>query len=770
MFWSKNSAPEHQLRGSGLGRAPCALTSDRRGPKALRLIVVTLALAATSPTLSQAAESTPDTAPADRAPSDQATSEIVVSAARLNEARAGIETRTGASTYTIDSAAIKAMPGGENAQLSQVILQAPDVSQDSFGQLHVRGEHNGLQYRLNGIILPEGISVFSQTLDPHLIDSLSLLTGALPAEFGLRTAGIIDLTTRSGVFDPFASASLYGGGHDEIYPSFFAGGSTGALNYFVTGDFMRNNLGIESPYNTVTPPHDDTRQYHGFGYFEYILDSDNRISAILGTSHAKFEIPNTPGLGPSLGLTVNGLTDFPSGGLDERQTEITHYAILSLQHVSGDLTLQSSLSARYTSLTFFPDPVGAVLYNGIAQNAFKRDAAFGWQTDADYHLNETHRLRFGVYIQHDRAESQTSAQVLPVDPVTRAQTSDVPLTIVDNGAQSQSIQSVYLQDEWKLLSQLTINYGVRFDHLSAYTTGHQIGPRVNIVWKPLEGTTVHAGYSRYFSPPPFELVGGKSIAKFANTTSAPGVGLDSLPVPETANYYDLGVEQKFTRELTVGIDTFYKQSANLTDEGQFGAPIILTPFNYRYGQTYGAEFTVSYATGPLSLYANFATQRARGKDIVTSQFNFDPLDLEYTTGHYISLDHEQQYTGSAGISYLGNDGPLAGTRFSLDAVLGSGLREDLPAPQGISLPNGQTTYNIPNGAHLPYYRQVNLGVSHTFNGWGPGNGKNAPTVRLDVINVFDTAYQIRNGTGIGVGAPQWGSRRAVYGGITLPLY
>src|SRR5580693_5911370 len=96
--------------------------------------------------------------------------DIVVTASRLNEARAGIQTQTGASVYTIDSAAIAAVPGGDNTLLNQVVLQAPDVAQDSFGQLHVRGEHNGLQYRINGVILPEGISVFSQTLDPHLID------------------------------------------------------------------------------------------------------------------------------------------------------------------------------------------------------------------------------------------------------------------------------------------------------------------------------------------------------------------------------------------------------------------------------------------------------------------------------------------------------------------------------------------------------------------------------------------------------------------------
>ena len=101
----------------------------------------------------------------------------MVTAERLNAARESIEPSLGASTYTINSAAIQAQPGGENQQLNQVILQLPGVVQDSFGQFHVRDDHNGIQYRLNGIILPEGISVFGQTLSPRLIDSLSLITG-----------------------------------------------------------------------------------------------------------------------------------------------------------------------------------------------------------------------------------------------------------------------------------------------------------------------------------------------------------------------------------------------------------------------------------------------------------------------------------------------------------------------------------------------------------------------------------------------------------------
>ncbi len=157
--------------------------------------------------------------------------EIVVTSQHLDEGRSHIQTQTGASTYTIDSAAIGATPGGDNTLLNQVIMQAPEVAQDSFGQFHIRGEHNGLQYRLNGIILPEGISVFGQSLDPRLISSMSLVTGALPAEYGLRTAGIIDITTKSGIEVPGGAVSLYGGSHGTVEPSFNYGGGAGSFSY-----------------------------------------------------------------------------------------------------------------------------------------------------------------------------------------------------------------------------------------------------------------------------------------------------------------------------------------------------------------------------------------------------------------------------------------------------------------------------------------------------------------------------------------------------------
>ncbi|MHB8477432.1 MAG: TonB-dependent receptor [Steroidobacteraceae bacterium] len=686
--------------------------------------------------------------------------EIVVTSQHLDEGRSHIQTQTGASTYTIDSAAIGAAPGGDNTLLNQVIMQAPEVAQDSFGQFHIRGEHNGLQYRLNGIILPEGISVFGQSLDPRLISSMSLVTGALPAEYGLRTAGIIDISTKSGIQAPGGAVSLYGGSHGTVEPSFNYGGGAGSFSFLVTGSFLRNDLGIESPDGSSNPIHDHTTQYHGFGYFEDILDEQNRVALMLGSSVGKFQIPNQTGLQPALGLTVDGRTMYPSQALDENQREVTQFGALSWQHSAGAFDVQTSFIARYSSLTFMPDPLGDLLFTGIAQDAFKQNVAYALQSDGAYRLNDSHTIRAGAFLQTDHSISDTSSQVLLTDS-TGVPLGDVPATLVDNGSKTEWIESVYLQDEWKINPALTVNYGLRLDRFTAYTSASQASPRLNMVWQTLTETTVHAGYSRYLSPPPFELVGGKDIALFQNTTNPPLTPLAASPLAERANYYDLGVQQKIMRELTLGLDTYYKQSANLIDEGQFGAPIILTPFNYRYGKQYGVEFTANYTAHDFSAYLNLAAQSAKGKEIESAQFNFAPAELGYIAANYIHLDHEQQQTASGGVSYLWHD-----TRFSADFLFGSGLRASLPLPAGETTAYGGTS--IPNGDHLPTYTQFNTGLTHVFRIPGAGS----LTARFDVINLFDKEYQIRNGTGVGVGAPQYGPRRGLFFGLSksLPPY
>ncbi|MGO9721530.1 MAG: TonB-dependent receptor [Methylocella sp.] len=691
-------------------------------------------------------------APAPQSSADAGTSSITLDtieiiSQELNAARLQIQPSLGASTYTFSPEALQTIPQGENALLNQVLLQMPGVAQDSFGQIHVRGEHANVQFRINGVQLPEGLSVFGQALETRFANSISLLTGALPAQYGFQTAGVLDIQTKTGLTNPGFALSMYGGSFKWLQPSFEYGGHEGPVDWFLTGDYLGNDRGIENPAATFNAIHDATQQFHGFAYMSGIIDPDTRVSVVGGAFDGRFQIPNNPGQVPSLGLNVLGATSFNSNLLNEVQHEATQFGLISLQKHVGDINLQLSAFVRNSVLSFSPDAIGDLLYNGITPFARRSDLAEGVQADASWRINDSLTLRGGFLGQVETTAFDTTSFVLPVD-ATGAQTSIVPLSIVDNGARTGGLYGVYLQDEWRISPALTLNTGLRFDGVNEYTNETQLSPRVNLVLKATDATTVHAGYSRYFVPPPFELVAPTTLALFNNTTASPAVQQDGIVKAERSHYFDVGVNQIIVPGLTVGLDGYYKLATNLIDEGQFGAPIILTAFNYAKAYVAGGIFTISYDQGPWSIYGNAAYSRAMGNNIISEQFNFAPDELAYIAQNYIHLDHDQTWTASAGAAYTFNQGTKYQTRVSVDLVAQSGLRASTPT--------------IPNGASLPEYATVNASVVQKLDlGFGQ-----ATELRLDVLNIGDAVYEIRNGTGVGVGAPQYGIRRAILAGLT----
>ena len=606
--------------------------------------------------------------------------DVVVTARRLDEAREAIQPGLGATTYSVSNQTIQALPGGDDQPLNQIILQLPGVVQDGFGQLHVRDDHNGLQYRLNGVILPEGASVFGQTLSPRLIDHVDLITGALPAQYGLRTAGILDITTKSGLFHNGGQVSIYGGSHGLYEPSVEYGGSTGRHQRLrlrrlppqparhrerqrrVRGDARPHRPGagvrLPGPHALGQRPGGLRRRLHQ----RPLPDPQPRGPAALGRGR----------------LRAGGRDgDVPSAQLNETQRETTAFAQASFLHDAGAWTVQSSLFARYSTLTYSPDVTGELQYNGLAQAAAKKDTALGWQTEGVYRLNGAHTLRGGVILQAERGIVQDRHPGLP----GRARTARRPRTCPSRSptvrGKNQFTYSVYLQDEWKILPNVVLNYGLRGDDFNAYRNEKQLSPRVNVVWTPLLGTTAHIGYARYFTPPPFELVGSQTVTQFQGTTGAsPGVQA-TTPFAERQNYYDAGVQQKVSQlpGLVLGIDAYYRNSHNLIDEGQFGAPIILTPFNYRYGYIEGVELSANYAHGPWLAYANFAVAKAQGKDIVSSQFSFEPGRTWPTSRTTTSIWTTTRPTRARRAwPTRSANGALKDTQLGADLIYGSGLR------------------------------------------------------------------------------------------------
>jgi outer membrane receptor protein involved in Fe transport len=692
---------------------------------------------------------------------------VTVTAKRFERARNSLSPSTGSSQYNFTEKAIEQLPQGENTPFNQVLLQAPGVANDSYGQLHIRGDHNDIQYRLNGIILPDGVSGFTQVFDPRFAKSITLNDGALPAEYGLRTAAVIDIVTKDRLDE--GEVDVYGGSHDTVNPSFQLGKTIGNFSGYVTGQYLSSNLGVENPTGSSTAIHDWTQQGKGFGYFSYLLSQNTKLSAILGVTGTRLEIPNNPGQAPNSAyfnqLGTAGFTNIPdSSGLNERQYERNQYGILALQGLGADnLTYQLALYDRTSTVQFAPDFLGDLAFNGIAARLKRKASTLGLQGDLSYPVGDSHTLGLGFSgsTEDDRADNTaavfTTATQNADGSCPAGSTLDDsgtycvnggPVTIVDNNPKNgNTLLSLYAQDKWDIGNSVILNYGLRYDKLDAYTSGSQLSPRIGTIWYVTPRTTVHAGYARYFTPPPNELIATGSLNKFVGTTQylcTPGVPCNDPVRPERSHYFDAGVVHQLTSTISIGLDSYYRYARNLIDEGQFGAALLLTPFNYQQAHIYGAEFTSTYHDGNLSAYFNVARSVAQGTSIESSQFNFGPDRLAYISNHYVLLDHDQLWSGSAGVSYK-----WLGTSFGADGTYGSGLRR-----------------GFANTGKMPSTLQIDLSAArnvHISDGFGDIG------LRLAALNVLDRTNPIRDGSGIGVGAPQFGPRAALYFGISKPF-
>ena len=692
---------------------------------------ITFALAlASTPTLAAAAD--------DAGPAVKNLDAVTVSA-HLDQARNALSPDIGSSQYQITAEDIQKQPLGASAPLSQVLLQAPGVVQDSYGGVHVRGDHANLQYRINGVLLPESISGFGQTLDARTIRSIRLMDGALPAQFGERTAAVVDITTRSGAeLGNGGSAGLTAGSFGKVNPNASWWGNQGRWSWFLTGNYDQNEVGLENPTNSRRPLHDDTHQGKAFADLTYLLDENTRVSVFAGIANNRFQIPVNPGQTPQFGYLDT--STFDSSQLDETQRETTRFGMLVLQGTLGASAYQLSAGQRYSDVGFNPDVAGDLVFSGVASQVQRSNRANTVQADVSTPLGSDHTLRYGLYGNHETARAHSSSWVFPVDDAGQ-QASTTPLLIPDRSAFHASTLALYVQDEWKIGDNWTVNYGLRGDRYTAFgRTEGQISPRLGVVWNAGDSTTLHAGYARYFTPPASELIARDDIALYDGTSNQQPSDGNATPLAERSDYYDLGISQQIGEHLTLGVDAYDRRVARLQDEGQFGAAYLYSTFNYRRGHIRGLEFSADYSDGPFSAYFNAAYNKAIGTQVITGQYNLDPDALAYVADHWIHLDHDQKLTSSGGVSYA-----FAGhNRIGANYVFGSGLRSD--------------TESVPNGGELPSYLQVNLSAGHDFN---PDSG-HPLHAQLALVNALDRSYQLRDGGGVGVFAPQWGPRRGAY--------
>lgn len=680
--------------------------------------------------------------------SSQAQPQVVITGHSLQEKNAELDAardrnllpKLGATDYSIDQQDLQTLPQGKNTPLDKVVLQIPGVSYDSAisnPDFHVRNEYANVQYRINGIQLPDGVSALGPVLGTDFVGSMSLLDGTLPAQYGLRTAGVLDITTKS-QFDQGGTLDIYGGSWATVSPSVEYGGSGGATQYFLSGRYLQSEQGLESATPTANPIHDDTSQERFFGYGSTLLDDADRLTYMTGAWVGRFQIPDVLGEQP---LGDYGPDTLSSADINENEKDRFFFALVALQTHRDDLDTQFSVFTRYASINFMPDPYYDLAFNDVASNVVRKSLLNGLQFDAAYRWSDAHTLRAGFVTTIEHTQVQDLATVLPVTP--DGVVLPTPLTVNDYTQKTGWIAGVYGQDEWRLRPNLTLNTGVRFDQLNQFVSANQVSPRIVLVYDPAADTTLHAGISRYFTPPMQAQATPSNLALFQNTTQQPAIPFDDPVRPERATYVDLGLEQKLSAALTAGADLYYKHGTDMLDDGTFGNAVVLSQFNYALGYSKGAELKLNYQHDGLRIYGNYAHEITKVKDVISNQYLIgDPVELAYLASNYTYASDAQTNTASAGASYRWQE-----TFASFDGIYGSGLRA-----------------GFANLQHSPDYTQCNAAVGRYFYPWPSGD--KPLTVRLSAVNLFDRIYVLRAATGVGEFAPQYGPRRGIFGEIT----
>ena len=743
LFVPKADAQDDKTLTSTPSTAPSAAPSTSTGGRAsLPQIVVSAPKAKPKPK-STVATRQPSPQPADATTVAQTALDNKMTG--FDQARDNLLPRIGASASTISRQGIENLPQGDNTPIDKVILQLPGVSYDSAASnpnFHVRNEYANVQIRINGVVVPEGVSSLGPVLDTNFIGGMSLLTGTLPAEYGLRTAGVLDITSRN-FATPGGEVSLYGGSRQTFTPSFDYGGSVGNSEYFVSARGNWNGLGLENPTAGLNAIHDQTDQGKFFGYASTLLDDSTRLSVISAASYSKFQIPNSPGQTP---MGAFGPATLDSTTLNENEYDTYAVTMASLQKHGTDGDAQLSVFSRYAEVHFVPDIFNDLAFNNIASDVIRQSTLTGTQYDMSYIYNDQHTIRSGFAVTGEQTNVSNVSTVL--DSTTLA-----PETITDQTSLLGWNIGTYVQDEWKITNQLTVNMGLRFDQLYQFVDANQLSPRFAVVYKPFVGTSIHAGYARYFTPPYQAQATQSNIALFGGTTAIDPTSFVPLadPVkPERSHYFDAGIDQTVLPGLTMGVDAYYKMARDMIDDGQFGAAVVLTQFNYARGYSEGGEFKVKYTDGNFNAHASFAYNITRAIDVESNQYLFDAATFAYLQNNYHYTDDMQRMSGSAGVSYR-----YFNTTLTADLIYGSGLRTG-------DLSDGV----VPNSLHTTPYAVINAGVAHDFQ-WS--SDYKPLTVRFDVVNLFDQIYELRDGSGIGVFAPQFGARRGYYAGLSQKL-
>jgi len=662
-----------------------------------------------------------------------------------------IQYKASSETYAVSRTDIEALPRGNNNDVYDVLLTVPSVVYGALKQTHIRQDHANQQFRIDGIPIPDTVSgAFADIVPPRAWERADIILGGMEAQYGNKTAIVLDITSKSGTKPGFGSVQLFGGSNETVNPSFEYGGTIGEkVRFYVLNSYVTTNRGIEPPTLGKTNHHNQSEKNNTYLRGDYQHDNKNNFSWIFLNSIAKYQIPTVPNLeaNPDVLALLPGFSPNASQSVDQFQKEDNQYSHLVWRHdVNASNFFSAGFYFRRGVADFQTDPLNALAYAddvNSAQTANQRRVAYsgGMRLDHTWVPDSRHLVKAGLQLDYSRANNTT--QIFAFDTSSGAPAGPV----ISREASNQNIQTrqeFWVQDQWSPNDRWTFNLGVRGDAIQGFYNEGQISPRVGATYKYDPSNVFHAYYGRLFTPPNIEQVAFAGL-NTQNTTAQPDNPTGFNPRAERSHYFEVGSYHAVTRFATLELTGYYKLAHYLSDAGQFGSTPLRNFFAFERGWQRGIDGALKVQfTDNFTGRGNVAWGQCKGYGLQSGQYLLEQAeinDINSTGG--VFCDHSQSMTSSAALSYR----LLERTNLTGQMLYGSGLRTaEEGARTNSSHENSYTVYNasITHTIALPWHNQKML-------------------LGFDVINLLDQKYFYNRGEGsIGLGIAHAGMPRSYF--------
>ena len=666
-----------------------------------------------------------------------------------------IQYKASSETYSVSRKDIEILPRGNNNTVAEVLQTVPSVVYGALGETHIRQDHANQQFRIDGVPIPEGVSsTFTDVISPRMWERADIILGGMEAQYGNKTALVVDITSKSGTHPSFGSAQMFGGSNQTVNPSFEYGGTVGEkVRFYALNSYTSTDRGIEPPTAGHSIFHGQSERNQSYLRGDYQHDNRNSVSWVFLNAVAKYQIPTSPGLAvnpdvlPLLQAQDPTFSPVASQAVNQNQKENSQYTHLVWRHdVDAEQSFQLAGFLRNSYANFTTDPFNTLAYTPDQQTANQKRKAYSLGTRLDYTWtpNTQHLVKTGFQFQYTNAQNQFQLFDFAVDPGTGLPIGPV-LTQSAANTNVQTRQEFWIQDQWSPTEQWTFNLGVRYDQIQSFYNEGQISPRLGATYKVNQSHVFHAYYSRLFTPPNVEQIAFTKV-NLQGTTAQPDDPTGFSPRAERSNYFEVGSYHALTNWATLELAAYYKRSHFQSDAGQFGTTPMLNFFAFQWGYQMGIDGALKLQlTDNFSAHDNMAWGRCKANGLQSGNYLLDTKEItDINTAGGVFCDHSQLMTSSAVVAYRFRER----TTLSGQMLYGSGLR------------TSDSDDAFTNSSHFQSHTTYNASVTHVFPlPWD----QQKMLVGFDVINLLDQQYLYNTGGGsIGLGVAHAGMPRSFF--------